>query len=87
MTKKPKAPDATVVRKDQTWRAPRTITCIVEGCGASATVVGQVVPPGWREVEDGLVCPREKLTVVVERVSIDEAEMEARTQLERGAIG
>ena len=54
------------LKSDTGWRAPQLIECVVEDCGATTTVPGSVVPSGWRETKQGLICPRHKLIVVVE---------------------
>lgn len=41
-----------------------TLTCDVEGCQTEVEVEGRKVPPGWREIAIGYVCPEHDIEMV-----------------------
>lgn len=56
------------------------ISCINPECGAVHSSAKLECPPGWREIEDGYVCPRERIRFIWEPKAavdvIDEATLE-----------
>jgi hypothetical protein len=41
-----------------------TLTCDVDGCTTEVEVDGRKVPPGWREIAIGYVCPEHDIEMV-----------------------